>query len=157
MELPPEVDSGNTVRLRYVGPMQGGFQARGFATGAKYFIDGRGATITVDRRDIEALLQRQTGGRPDFEVLLDAAPVPAAVVPVAAPSPTGVALDNPPVSLAVITTMNAKEAIALIGETGDLTDLAVWSAEERASEKPRKTVIEALEAQIAALSAGQDG
>lgn len=154
MDLPPEVDGSNTLRLRYVGPMQGGFQARGFATGAKYFVDGRGATIVVDRRDAEALLQRQSGGRPDFEALPDVAP---ALVPVAAPSATGLSLDNPPSHLAAITSLNAKDAISLIGDTGDLTDLAVWSAEERASDTPRKTVVAALEEQIAELSAGQDG
>jgi hypothetical protein len=157
MELPPEVDSSNTMRLRYVGPMQGGFQARGFGTGAKYFIDGRGATIVVDRRDAEALLQRQTGGRPDFEVLQDAAPVEAA--PANAPVVASAALDDPPSYLPVITDLNAKDAIGLIRNTVDAPDLAVWLAEERANDEPRKTVIAALEDRIAEVSAaaGQDG
>lgn len=158
MDLPPEVDGSNTLRLRYVGPMQGGFQARGFATGAKYFVDGRGATIVVDRRDAEALLQRQSGGRPDFEVLPDVA-VPANAGPSAPGAVGATTFDNPPSKLPEIMSLNAKDAIAMIEGTSDLPDLAVWLAEERASDKPRKTVIEALEDQIALVSegAGQDG
>lgn len=148
-DIPPEV-GGNTVRLRYVGPMQGSFRAHGFVTGAKYFINGRGDTITVDVRDLPGLLRRATGGRPDFEELPD---LPDA--PVRDPGIAQTARDNPPPVLAVITDLNVKDATERIESTDDLPDLAVWLAEERASEKPRKSVVAVLEARIAELNEAQ--
>lgn len=151
--IPEEVGS-ETARLRYVGPLQGSFRAHGFMTGAKYFIDGRGTTITVDVRDAPALLQRHSAGRPDFEriedvVIESVGPVSASFAPLAATP-----IDNPPSTLAQITALNVKDATALIEVTEDLPDLSVWLAEERASEKPRKTLIFVLEARIAEVSAG---
>lgn len=149
-ELPPEVGP-NTVRLRYVGPMQGSFRAHGFATGARYYIDGRGDTIVVDVRDMPGLLQRATGGRPDFEQIPDVPPSYGAPVSPAAQA----SIENPPPALAQITDLNVKEATELIESTSDLSDLAVWLAEERAQEKPRKSVVAVLEARIEELqSAG---
>lgn len=143
--LPPEVGS-DTARLRYVGPMNGSFQAHGFATGARYFINGRGDTIIVDVRDVAGLLKRHTGGRPDFEQLEDiiAPPVEA----------SGSEVENPPADLPEITSLKVDEAKALIETTGDQPDLAVWLAEERASKKPRQSVIDALEARLNGLSEG---
>lgn len=153
MEIPPEVGS-NTVRLRYLGPMQGSFQAHGFTTGAKYVISGRGDTITVDVRDADALLARATGGRNDFERIDNiASPDPVETAAITA------ALDNPPSNLSQITSLNIKDAQAMIDDTTDLPDLRVWLAEERASDKPRKTIIAVLEARISELAdpAGNDG
>lgn len=143
--LPPEVGS-DTTRLRYVGPMNGSFVAHGFATGARYFINGRGDTIIVDVRDTPGLLARHTGGRPDFEQLQDiiTAPVAASASPV----------ENPAGTLPEITSLSIKEAKALIEQTEDQPDLAVWLAEERASQKPRKAVVEALESRLDMPSEG---
>lgn len=143
MEIPPEVGS-NTVRLRYIGPMQGSFRAHGFATGARYFIDGRGDTIIVDVRDVDGLMQRHTGGRPDFERIED---VQQQAVSQFVEMPA-VKLDDPPSNLPSITDLNAKDGINLIQGTDNALDLQVWLAEERASETPRKTVIAALEERI---------
>jgi len=141
-DLPPEVGA-NTIRLRYVGPMQGSFRVHGFETGAKYFVTGRGDTITVDVRDVPGIMHRATGGRPDFEQLPDL-PIPQGM---SVSAPAG-ANDNPPPTLEQITSLNVKEATELIESTTDLADLTVWLAEERAQEKPRKSVVAVLEARI---------
>jgi hypothetical protein len=144
----------NTTMLRYVGPLQGGFTVHGMETGLKYYVDGRGATILVDSRDVAGLLSRYNSGRPDFEQPPVAEPTYAPPAMVATP------MDNPPSDVAVITSLNAKDAISLVKATQDLPDLTVWLAEERAAGTPRQTVVAALEAQIANVAAGvqdQDG
>jgi hypothetical protein len=134
----------DTVQVRYIGPMLGSFTAHGFATGAKYFINGRGDTITVDVRDVEGLLKRHTGGQRDFEQLaLIATPVKEVAV--------NLGNDSPPPNLAHISDLTVKEAEALIADTAELPDLIIWLAEERASEAPRKGILTPLEARIAEL------
>ncbi len=153
-DIPAEVGAQRLL-LRYTGPMRGSFRAHGFATGAKYFVNGHGDTITVDVRDAPNLLLRATGGRPDFEqlqVLPPQAPQATWPSPPAAPVSTAprVAEVLPP-TLPVIADMSAKDAVELIEVTESRLDLGIWLAEERASEKPRKSVIAAVEARLQAL------
>jgi GT2 family glycosyltransferase len=142
--IPQGVDPNNTIRIRYVGRMNGSFLIHGFGSGAKYTVSGRGDTLIVDVRDADNFMNRATGGRPDFEKIENVIqPVPV----VAAPK----AQDNPAVTLPVITSMNVKDAQQLIEYTRDIPDVAVWLAEERAQESPRKTIVTALEKRIGEL------
>ena len=142
--IPQGVDPNNTVRIRYVGAMMGSFRIHGFGSGAKYTVNGRGDTVIVDVRDVDNFMSRATGGRPDFEKVENIIqPVPI----VSAPR----VVENPPVTLPVITSMNVKDAQQLIEYTSDIPDLAVWLAEERAQETPRKTIIQVIEKRIGAL------
>lgn len=142
----------NTSLVRYIGPLQGGFTAHGMVTGLRYYIDGRGATIQVDTNDVPGLLARYTGGAADFELITPAAPAEPVFAPAGV---TGQPMENPSSDITVITALNASDAISLIRATGDLPDLTVWLAEERSRDpQPRKTVIDALEAQIQNVAAG---
>lgn len=144
--IPAGVDVNNTVRIRYVGNMMGSFLIHGFGSGAKYTVNGRGDTVVVDVRDVDNFMSRAIGGRPEFEKIENIIqPVPV----VAAPR----MIDNPAVTLPVITSMSVKKAQELIEQTSDIPDIAVWLAEERAQEMPRKTILQVLEKRIAELRA----
>lgn len=142
--------------VRYIGSMNGGFTAMGSNTRIAYYVDGKGATITVDTSDVPGFLSRYTNGRADFELL---AAQPISKEYTSSPVRAAASLGNPSSDHPGITSMNAKDATSLIGQTEDLPDLLVWRAEEQASEKPRKSVLAALEAQIGSIAAGigQDG
>lgn len=128
----------DTVELKYTGPRLGSFTVFSHKTSIKYRVQGKGARITVDRRDLEWF---QLMGQAEYIIVTPEPPPPAiAIHPQIAPE------------IPKITDFNVKAAQAAIKESTEVLDLRVWLAEERAEDEPRETVITAIEKRLAALS-----
>lgn len=132
--------SADTVELKYTGPRLGSFTLFSHATGIKYRVQGKGARVTVDRRDLEWF---QSMGLNEYMVVVPEPPPPSIEIH------PQIAADIPK-----ITDFNVKSALTTIKESVETLDLRIWLAEERAQDEPRETVIAAIEKRIAALSDG---
>ncbi len=130
------------VEMKYTGMKHGSYTVRSQITGIKYKIGGRGSRFIADARDIAWFLAMAPAGQPEFVVIQP----PPAVSQMSAQADIPLAPE-----LSDITSLNVKEALALIDGSHDPLDLRVWHAEEKASDTPRSTVVKAIEKRMKVL------
>lgn len=134
----------NGVDLQYIGRMIASFvEAPSPITGRRYLIEGTGTWVRVAPEDVAWLLgMPEPGGGRKYRQPEPEAPTPNLLANV--PLPEAEVPD--------ITTLNAKDAAALIKDSADPLDLRVWLAQESAADAPRKTVLDALNKRLGELS-----
>jgi hypothetical protein len=135
------------VTLKYEGAAQASFLTPASPiTSKQYNVEGRGGYINVDARDVAWLLSFRSGPMAGFRQI-DNAPVTNFNLTAAASQPGTVREAKPVPNL---NDMTAKEAIAAIEDTDELSDLLVMKAMEQAKQPDmvRKTVIQAIEKRV---------
>jgi hypothetical protein len=133
------------IQLQYTGPMIGSFTTENAPiSGKRYVVEGTGTWVTVAPEDVEWLMGKQYAGIPLFRRYTGSnSPDPS--VPLAFNDPL------PESDLPDITTLSVQKATELIEGFTDVLDLRVFLAQEGSQDKPRKTLIAAIEGRLKEL------
>lgn len=158
-------DKPMRVEIKYIGLRQGGFMMRGQQSHEEYYIDGKGAYLMVDERDVNDLLNHMRGGLPEFERVIRVPPRGAALPsqatsgqPVVSQKTltseqlTSLFSANPLALFPPIIGFGESEALKAIKACDDLVDLRIWLAEERSSAQTRITIENELRSRFEELS-----
>lgn len=136
-----------TVALKYQGSRQAAFFTPfSPVTNKNYRVEGKGAWVYVDPRDVAFLLQFQSGGRPDY---LQTDKIQAQALHGASVEPYQALPDLPEVPAVFdITAFALAEAVERVENAENADDLRLWLAQEKAQTKPRAKLVRALETRL---------
>lgn len=131
----------DAISVKYIGPKLASFFEHGEQTRIRYHVPGKGGWIKVDPRDVDGFLLYRSGGAPVF--IVEQPPQPAYAVE-HMPMP---AIEEVP----DVTTLTLAAAKSLVAASTDILDLRVWLAEEKASDKPRTSLVTLIAAKMKEL------
>lgn len=131
----------DAISVKYIGPKLASFFEHGAQSHIRYHIPGKGGWFKVDPRDVDSFLLFRHAGVAVF--IVESPPEPAYAVQ-HMPMPE---IEEVP----DISTLTLAAAKSLVAASADVLDLRVWLAEEKASDKPRASLIALINAKMKEL------